>query len=148
LTTGKDQDAVTRDQPFGYRCNGCGHCCHHFLVRVNAYEIGRLAGALDFSPEAFNERYTVVRGGLRVLRQDSGDGRCVFRSEQGCAVYADRPLACRLYPLVRTEGPDGAERWRIPEPDPASRGDRSGPGVVGDYLSAQGVEPYLGTAGA
>ena len=30
-------------------------------------------------------------------------GRCVFLSNNGCAIYADRPDGCRLYPLVFDE---------------------------------------------
>lgn len=142
------EGAGTQDQPFGYRCNGCGHCCHHFLVRLNTYEIGRLAENRGVSPQAFEAAYTMQRGGLRVLRQAPDSGRCVFRSDTGCAVYADRPLACRLYPLIRTAGPDGRALWRVPEPDPASLADRSGAGAIGDYLSAQEVEPFIAAADA
>ena len=125
------------DQPFGYRCNGCGHCCTHVLVTVNDDEAGRLAACLGEPVEAVLERRTIRRGGVRVLRQGA-DGRCVFRSDEGCAVYADRPLACRLYPLA----PAG-DGWRIPPPDPMSRADYDGGGTVGDYLRRQAVAPYL-----
>ena len=139
---------MSREQPFGYRCNGCGHCCRHVLVPVNAYEIGRLAANLHVAPETLLQDRTVVRGGVRVLAQHPASGDCTFRSESGCAVYPDRPLACRLYPLKREVGAQGEERWRIPPPDPASAGVYLGQGTVGDFLEAQGVEPFLEAAGS
>lgn len=130
-----------RDQPFDYGCRGCGHCCHHQLVRLNGYERQRLEAATGQSAQAF----AVVRAGMLVLRQDEASGRCVFRSEKGCAVYADRPLQCRLYPLAREVDADGREHWRIPPPDPASAAVHGGPGTIRDFLGDD-VEPYLAAA--
>lgn len=127
-----------RDQPFGYACRGCGHCCHHYLVELNGYERSRLEAATGRPAHAFAE----ARAGLLVLRQDENTGRCVFRSDDGCAVYADRPLPCRLYPLARHVDAEGEERWRIPPPDPASAAVHGGAGTIRDFLGAD-IEPFL-----
>jgi hypothetical protein len=34
-----------------------------------------------------------------VLKMNEDDKRCPFVSEQGCAVYEDRPWPCRMFPL-------------------------------------------------
>jgi Fe-S-cluster containining protein len=139
---------VTREAPFGYRCHGCGHCCRYVLVPLDKDEIDRLAQNRGVTPETITGDHTVVRGGVRVLRHHPASGDCTFRSEGGCVVYPDRPLACRLYPLKRDAGANGEERWRIPPPDPASRGEYMAEGTIGEFLERQGVGPFPEGAGA
>ena len=66
----------------------------------------RLKSRLQVSSEVFLDRYTVVdtdpASGLPVVRlkmKPDGPGQCPFVMPEGCSVYADRPGACRLYPL-------------------------------------------------
>lgn len=42
--------------------------------------------------------FVVKRGRERRLKNSRG--RCVFLSEDGCAIYPFRPEGCRFYPLV------------------------------------------------
>lgn len=41
--TASDRVMETRQDRFSYVCNRCRRCCHHKLIRVNPYEIARLA---------------------------------------------------------------------------------------------------------
>lgn len=44
--------------------------------------------------------FAVFRNGLWRLRNI--DGRCVFLSDEGlCIIYPNRPLGCRLYPVIQ-----------------------------------------------
>ena len=61
---------------------------------------------LGLTSEAFlssyTERQTRGRLGLDFLflrMRDDDKKSCPFLTPQGCSVYSDRPLACRLYPL-------------------------------------------------
>lgn len=80
-------------------------CCANLNLVLTPYDILRLKRHLGVSAEAFLDRFTRASTdgtcGLPVvrLRMDPDTGRCPFVTADGCRVYADRPGACRLYPL-------------------------------------------------
>lgn len=83
-------------------------CCANLNLVLTPYDVLRLKNRLNLSSEAFLETYTTSyidqAYGVPVVRlKMNGDetGRCPFVSRKGCAVYDDRPGACRLYPLGR-----------------------------------------------
>lgn len=130
----------SRDSAFSYRCHGCNRCCHDKAIRVGPYEILRLARYLGLSTSAFLERHTEAGGTVLRVRED---GACVFLTPEGCGVHADRPLACRLYPLARWIDPDGTEGFGELEPHPETAGRYGVEGTVGGYLEGQQVEPFF-----
>jgi len=86
-------------------CSRSGTCCHGKMVRLNPWELARLAQAKKMTPREFRDRYCDY-GGV-VLRFDGEPG---WKEQQacsqyvagfGCSVHLGRPLACRLYPLGR-----------------------------------------------
>jgi uncharacterized protein len=83
-------------------------CCRDLNQSLTPYDILRLKNGLGLSSSKFLERYTVSHigpeTGLPVisLKQDrSANFKCPFVQPAGCAVYADRPSSCRMYPLAR-----------------------------------------------
>ncbi|MBW1648550.1 MAG: YkgJ family cysteine cluster protein [Deltaproteobacteria bacterium] len=80
-------------------------CCANLNLVLTPYDILRLKRSLGVSAEAFLDRFATASTdgtcGLPVvrLRMDPETGRCPFVTADGCRVYADRPGACRLYPL-------------------------------------------------
>src|SRR5579863_2542381 len=132
-----------RDEPFAYRCGRCARCCH-YRVRVNPYEIARLARCLGMTTGTFRERYTAGDEGM-ALRQRDNDA-CVFLGPEGCRVHSDRPLACRLYPLGRTIDAEGGETFEQLERHPDSKGVVTRDGTVGRFLEEQGAEPFIHAA--
>ena len=129
--------------PFAYTCNACSRCCYGKAILVGPYEILRLARNRGLTTTAFLAAH--VEGGGVLLRVRP-DGGCVFLTERGCGVHADRPLACRLYPLGRHIDAEGRERFGHLPPHPETAGVYGRDGTVGGYLSAQGVEPYFAAA--
>ena len=85
-------------------CVRGGGCCHAQKIPVTPWEIARLARALDLSAVQARERLT-SDGGTRLRddgpRDDRGRAACTLLGAQGCSAHADRPLACRLFPLGR-----------------------------------------------
>jgi Fe-S-cluster containining protein len=84
------------------------NCCADLSLTLTPYDVLRLKSALSLPSSDFLERYTAddVRhnSGLPVVLLRMGDDpqrRCPFLAVQGCLVYADRPGACRLYPVGR-----------------------------------------------
>ena len=81
-------------------------CCANPHLVLTPYDILRLKNRLQVSSEVFLDRYTVAEtdgaSGLPVVRlkmKHDGMRQCPFVAPDGCKVYADRPGACRLYPL-------------------------------------------------
>ena len=133
-----------RSTPFGYICRRCSRCCQHKKIQLDPYEVARLARAKGQSTSQFRAAWTVDGQGV-TLRQKA-DGTCVFLGPQGCKVYADRPLACRLYPLGRQVHRDGSEYFSRLEGHPLSKGEFISRGVIADYLEAQGAMPFMAAA--
>jgi Fe-S-cluster containining protein len=86
-------------------CSRSGTCCHGKIVRLNPWELARLAEAKGLIPRVFRDRYCDF-GGI-YLRFDGAPGwrqqpACSqYVPDFGCSVHSERPLACRLYPLGR-----------------------------------------------
>jgi uncharacterized protein len=137
--------AAGRAASYGYECRACTRCCYGKRIQVNPYEVARLARHRGVSTTELIARCT-VEGGIALANRE--DGSCVFLEERGCGVHADRPLACRLYPLGRIAGADGSERFVHLEAHPRSEGEVHDRGRVADYLRTQEVEPYLRAADA
>jgi Fe-S-cluster containining protein len=128
---------------FQYTCHRCLRCCAHKRIRVNPYEVYRLARNRGLSTTAFIAEHT-IEGGTELARRE--DGTCVFLSGEGCAVHADRPLVCRLYPLGRHVVPGKRDRYFMVETHPESEGVFGGEGTVESFLTAQGVGPFAAAA--
>jgi uncharacterized protein len=131
---------MTRASPFSYVCNACNRCCRNKAIRVNPYEILRLARRLGLSTTEFLDRNTEA-GGTVLRSNESGD--CVFLGEHGCTVHPDRPLACRIYPLARWVSADGEESFGHLAPHPQTAGVYGKLGTVQGYLDLQGVQPFF-----
>lgn len=96
-------------------------CCRELELALTPYDVLRLSDHLRLAPSTFLDRYAVVEQGEdtafpRVFLGMLDDGRasCPFVTASGCRVYADRPGACRTYPLGRGAftTPDGTRHER------------------------------------
>ena len=139
---GVSKERLTRQSPYSYTCNRCNRCCQHQRIRINPYEVARLALSCGISTTEFISQFT-TENGIEILRQP--DGRCVLLTEQGCGVHADRPLVCRIYPLGRHRSPTGEEHFIHVRPHPETQGVYGKEGTVADFLEAQGAEIFLST---
>ncbi len=90
-------------------------CCTDLNLVLSPYDVLRLRRCLSLSSDEFHARFTdaatMPESGfpLRRLRmQRDARASCPFLCDAGCAVYGDRPGACRTYPLGRTAELDGA----------------------------------------
>ena len=83
-------------------------------MMLTPYDILRLRRALGMGSIDFLRQHTTMHMDeatnfpeFHLRMTDSVDRKCAFVTEQGCSVYADRPGACRMYPLGRATRPDG-----------------------------------------
>ena len=99
-------------EPFQFRCHeglSCFLvCCRKVELRLFPYDLLRLQKALSMESGEFLEKYTRLGAGahpffpaVMLNMAESEDYPCPFLTEGGCSVYADRPSACRTYPLER-----------------------------------------------
>jgi Fe-S-cluster containining protein len=130
---------LTRTSPFAYTCNACSRCCHNYRIKVNPYEVFRIARHLGLSTTEFLQQH--LAEGPMLKRRD--DGACEFLGPQGCTIHPARPLVCRLYPLGRHVTGAGVETFKTLAPHPQSAGVYGGQGTVDDYLQSQGAGPFL-----
>jgi uncharacterized protein len=103
---------LDKDENFQFRCHPgvqCfNECCRQLELVITPYDVLRLKGALGLSSDEFLERYALVEypedaawPRVYLCMVDDGRDSCPFVSPEGCRVYADRPGACRMYPLGR-----------------------------------------------
>jgi|YNPNPStandDraft_1061719.scaffolds.fasta_scaffold44809_2 Fe-S-cluster containining protein len=84
------------------------HCCRDLDLRLTPYDLLRMRRSLQVTStqllEAFTDSEVDERWGIPVVRlrmNEDAVRSCPFVTQQGCSIYADRPGACRSYPLGR-----------------------------------------------
>ena len=86
-------------------CSRSGTCCHGNLVRLNPWELMRLAQEKELSLDEFREKHTREAGSVLYFNgkpNHTGKPSCgLYEDGLGCSVHPARPLACRLFPLGR-----------------------------------------------
>jgi Fe-S-cluster containining protein len=81
-------------------------CCSNIDISLTPYDIVRLKKRLGITSTQFLKDYTVPYemekegiAGVKFRPVDAGTA-CRFMTADGCAVYEDRPTACRYYPVA------------------------------------------------
>ncbi len=133
-------------------CTLLGTCCHGHRILLSPWELAWLADGLGVTPRELRDT-RMVAGGTQ-LKADGAVGShgpaahrvpacTLYDSAMGCRAHAQRPLACRLYPLGR-QRLAGAIRYHHPGdvlpchelcPTVSELPARS----VGDYLAEQQI---------
>ena len=140
-----------------FRCHkdvGCWNaCCSNIDITLTPYDIIRLKNRLDMSSGDFLKAYTVPyemdqdgTPGVK-FRPVEGGTACQFMKPEGCAVYEDRPTACRYYPVAllsmrnqdeytdRTSYAFVQEKHCLGHQEPRSL-------TIDEYRQEQGVDVY------
>lgn len=114
---------IDRQAAFRFACHpgiACfTECCRQLDLALTPYDVLRLKNRLDMTSGAFLEQYVIIEWDERVIfphcsltMVDDGRASCVFVAAGGCTVYADRPGACRAYPVGRGASAAGAGQVR------------------------------------
>jgi Fe-S-cluster containining protein len=152
-----DPVKLTLDSEFQFDCHpgvSCFNaCCRNISIQLTPYDIVRLKQRLELSSSEFVARHTVAfemdhdgLPGLNLLTKP-GTRECVFLADEGCAVYQDRPAACRYYALgniaVRPKDSKVVEDVFFLVKEPHCRGhEERRKQTVRDYRRAQGVDKH------
>ncbi len=96
-------------------------CCADINIVLTPHDVLGLARRLGMTTTEFIEQHTLkpitkeLKLPILLLKMSDGAGRpCPFVGPKGCTVYADRPWACRMYPLAMALPP--ARAGVEPEP--------------------------------
>jgi uncharacterized protein len=144
------------DSKFSFRCHPgvtCfTQCCRGIDIMLTPYDVIRLKTRLGLTSDQFLAIYTTVNLlektdlpviALKQLEDDQHS--CPFVREDGCIVYADRPTACRYYPLgvaslQHKEGADDSGFFFFIN-EPHCRGfEEHGDWTVAEWRQDQGVD--------
>lgn len=112
MNEAEDLPCLAADEKFQFSCGPdqpCfNRCCSQLNLPLTPYDVVRLCANLEMGSSDFLPMFTGMRRNpetglaefhLRMV--ESPDAPCPFVSPAGCSVYADRPGACRQYPLGR-----------------------------------------------
>ena len=152
---------LTASNTFCFACHkgvSCwNECCHDTDITLTPYDLIRIGRAVKmvsgeaarlFGTEAVHEASGMPV--LKLKRVDNGAPKrpCVFLDPvEGCTIYADRPAACRYYPLglasVKMKGHDKPEDFYFLVKEPHCKGhEEPREQTVADFRAEQAVEPY------
>jgi Fe-S-cluster containining protein len=108
-------------------CATCGRCCREYVVPLSGHDVWRITRGQRLpthefvlaatQPSGDRDTFRLERGGeqLGLVLDKRGKfdlgASCVFLMELGggqsrCGIYADRPLACQIYPTIMTRTRD------------------------------------------
>ena len=128
-------------------------CCANIDISLTPYDIVRLKKHLGISSTEFLREYTVPyemeKDGLAgvKLRPVENGTACRFMKPQGCGVYADRPTACRYYPVAllsmrKQDEYTDTQAYAIVKEDHCKGHEVARTVTIDDYRKEQGVIEY------
>lgn len=127
-------------------------CCSALDLMLTPYDALRLRRTTGQSSREFLHLFATLLAmpdvGLPMLHMrmlDDARRKCPFQRETGCAVYQDRPSACRTYPLGRATQPgaEGTQERVFVLREPHCRGFEAGRDFGAQaWMQDQGLLPY------
>jgi len=148
---------ISADQHFAFACHPgvpCfTECCRELDLALTPYDVLRLKRHLNLTAGEFLKQYVIIEWEEPQLfptcyltMVDDGRASCIFVSETGCSVYADRPGSCRAYPVGRGASRDAggaATESLVLIREPHCRGfEETNKQTAGEYLLGQGIASY------
>jgi Fe-S-cluster containining protein len=152
----RDYPRLSPDDRFCFQCDQTmecfTHCCHDVTIVLTPYDVLRMKHALGIESSEFLERYTLSpfakdqKIPAVILKMDPETKKCPFVSIEGCSIYANRPWACRMYPLgwAEPDNPTPEERsFHFLLREDLCMGHNAERSVkVSEWISEQGIEEY------
>jgi Fe-S-cluster containining protein len=152
----RDYPRLALDDRFCFQCDRTmecfTRCCHDVTIVLTPYDVLRMKQALRMESSEFLETYTLSpfakdqKIPAIILKMDPETKKCPFVTEQGCSIYANRPWACRMYPLglAEPDNPSPEERrFHFLLREDLCMGHNTQQTVkVSDWILQQGLEEY------
>ena len=128
-------------------------CCSNIDISLTPYDIIRLKRRLGITSTELLKEYTVPYemekdgiAGVKFRPVENGTA-CRFMRPEGCAVYEDRPTACRYYPVAllsmrKQDEFTDTESYAIVKEEHCQGHAEHRRLAIADYRKEQGVEEY------
>jgi Fe-S-cluster containining protein len=156
---GIEPKKYTLDSKFPFECHKgmkCyTRCCSGISIILTPYDILRMKNRLGLSCDQFLAIYTkpemLARTRLPVVIMkmlDDEKESCPFVTPEGCAIYEDRPLSCRYYPMGSAAfreqeiQPTGEDFYFMVRETHCLGHESDKTWTVREWRKNQGVEPY------
>lgn len=95
------------------QCRRCGNCCTEPILPINDEDARQIAKATGLPVSRFvafvsfkevkwpkdEDDWVQFRQGRRLMTIAKKSDRCFFLTDQGCAIYKNRPRVCHIFPL-------------------------------------------------
>ena len=149
---------ISLDEPFKFGCSEAvpcfNECCRDLNQFLTPYDIVRLKGHLGLTAQDFLTRYCSqhigAESGLPIVTLKPKETRqltCPFVTPAGCKVYAARPSACRIYPIVRVisksrESGETSQRFMVLKEPHCLGFDENKEQTVRQWIEQQGLGVY------
>lgn len=129
-------------------------CCRELKLLLTPYDVVRLKNHLQLSARDFLDRFTETRFDeqrrlpmvyLKMLENERRT--CPFVSPAGCGVYADRPAACRIYPVARASRMHRVhgtvqENYFVLHESHCRGFEQNRPWLIAEWIDDQGLKAY------
>ncbi len=146
-----EQSVLTPTDAFRFSCNDMlpcfTQCCRDVNIYLTPYDVLRLRRALKISSGELLAKYTrhFLAGASHIpvvqFQMDPETLNCQFVTDEGCSVYANRPWACRMYPLDL--GSVEGEYQMIVGKDRCTGLAEPTVRTVEEWLQTQDIAPYV-----
>ncbi len=143
---GAEARPLDESDPIQLSCGtgGCSStCCKASApIILNPYEIAMICRGSGMRYEDLLDIVETDRAHGFPLVMLPRNPVCHFWNKSGCRIYADRPLACRLFPLGRLY--DGGKSYLVlPERNLCSGLAPAPAGTIADFLRGQQTAQYI-----
>jgi hypothetical protein len=152
----KDFPRLGSDDSFDFRCGkdlDCFTCCcQDVSIVLTPYDILRMKKALGVTSSEFLDEYTISpftkdqKIPAVLIKMDPEGKRCLLVSDDGCTIYANRPWACRMYPLgvadPKTATPTDRRFHFMLKEDLCHGHGKGKVFMVREWIEDQGIEEY------
>ena len=154
IDTPPSEKRLSLTDTFHFSCHGklsCfNRCCRNKHLPLTPYDVIRIKRALHLFSDDFLTRYAVYRldpaSGFPILslRMNGSEKECPFVRRDGCKIYDDRPMACRLFPLGRfsASGDEKEDIFYLLDIKGCEGIKETTVQVVNQWNSEQGLLPY------
>jgi len=152
----RDYPRLSDDDSFCFQCDSTiecfNHCCRDVTIVLTPYDVLRMKQALKMHSSEFLETYTLSpfskdqKIPAIIIKMDPETKKCPFVTKEGCGIYANRPWACRMYPLgmAAPDNPTPEDRsFHFLLREDLCKGHNTQRSVkVSEWISEQGIEEY------
>ena len=105
-----DRYLIGLDEPFQFKCRGCGKCCKNREdILLTSRDLFRIAKHFEKTPAEIVEEYCECYIGpssriplVRLLPRGPAKA-CPFLADKRCQVHTCKPVVCALFPIGRIQ---------------------------------------------